>query len=112
MEATWVVAWGLSTGILYAWLARRLDKRVKGRAAQRARDFFVLGWYALAATAFIAALEATLAWQSVEDLPLHSTLRLAVMLSFVLAMASLVAAGAYFTASARVKSPPSPRRLA
>ena len=111
-EPVSVVAWGIGTGVLYAWLAKRLDKRVQGRAAQRARDFFVLGWYALAATAFVAAFQASLAWRDVEDIPLHATLKLAVTLSFVLALASMIAAGAYFTASARVKPPPSPRRSA
>lgn len=112
MEPAWVMAWGVGTGALYLWLARRLDRRVQGRAAQRARDFFVLGWYALAATGFLAALQASLAWRDVEDIPLHTTLKLAVTLAFVLALASLIAAAAYFTASARVKPPASPRRSA
>ena len=112
LHPAWVVAWGLGTGVLYFWLARRLDRRVQGRAQQRARDFFVLGWYALAATAFLAAFQASLAWRDVEDIPLHTTLRLAVTLAFVLALASLAAAAVYFTASARVKPPPSPRRSA
>lgn len=112
LDPGWVVAWGVGTGVLYLWLATRLDKRVKGRAQQRARDFFVLGWYALAATAFLAGFQASLAWRSVDDIPLLATLRLAVMLSFVLALASIAAAVAYFTASARVKPPRSPRRSA
>lgn len=111
LDPGWVVAWGAGTGVLYAWLAWRLDKRVQGRAQQRARDFFVLGWYALATTGFLAALQASLAWRDVDDLPLQATLKLAVTLSFVLALASIIAAGAYFTASARVKPPVSPRRL-
>ena len=111
MEPVTALAWGLASGIVYAGVALRVD-RIRWQAPRRhAQDFYVLGWWALSATGFLAAAHAAIVWSSVDDLALLATLRLGLVLSFVLAVASLIAAaGHLMTASGAVKSAPPARR--
>lgn len=112
MDPATASVWGVVTGMLYAAVARRLGRSPTDDARPHAKDFFVVGWYALAASGFLAAAHSSLVWGDVHDLALVATLRLGVVLAFVLAATAFLTAGGYFlTASAGVKSRRPARRL-
>lgn len=99
MDPLLLGAWGVSTGIAYGAIARRVDRARPLR--DRAQDFYVLGWYALAATSFMLAGYAAAIWGEADDPALIATMRLGLVLSFVLAIAALLTAGAHFLAAER-----------
>lgn len=106
MEPGPVVAAGFALGILYSAVAVRMDRLRWEPARKHAQDFYVLGWWALAASAFLSAADSALVWAGATDLAVSATLRLGVVLAFVLAAASLLAAAGHtMTASASVKAP-------
>jgi MFS family permease len=101
-------AWGVLSGVGYAAIAFRVDRAPRRR--DRAQDSYAIGWYGLAATSFLLAGDAAAQWGGADDLALRATLRLGLVLSFVLAIASLLTAGAHFLAAERARrSAVSPR---
>lgn len=99
MDPLLLGAWGVATGIAYGAIARRVDRA--RRLRDRAQDFYVLGWYALAGTSFMLAGYAAAIWGGTDDPALLATVRLGLVLSFVLAIAALLTAGAHFLAAER-----------
>lgn len=111
MDAGALTLLASATGAGYFGLARWVDRNRAEEAPEEAHDFYVLGWYALAATGFLAAAQAAAIGGGWDDLVLLLTLKLGIALAFVIAIASLVAATANLvTASAAVKARASARR--
>lgn len=101
-----VGVWGLATGICYGAIARTLDlRRDTNRRTGRAQDFYVLAWYGLAATGFAAAGFSAAIYLGADDVALLATLRLALVLTFVLAVAALLAAGAHAVTAMHDRNP-------
>lgn len=96
-------------GVLCAAVGRRIDTALRGGGV--ARDYFALAWYALAAFGFLFAAFAGLVRGGATDLVLLATLRLGLVLAFVLALAALTAAGGHLFASwrGRVRASPHPQ---
>lgn len=105
MDAGVIASWGAATGAVYLLLARFVARPQAAGAPEEAHDFYVMGWYALAATGFLAAAQAGTVAAGWDDLVLLLTLRLGVTLAFAIAMAALVAAAANLvSASGAVKA--------
>lgn len=94
MEPALVTVWGVATAIVYGGVGRTLDLRPRRAALERAHDFYVLGWYGLMASGLSAAACGAVFWVGIDDFALLATLQLAIVLTFVLASAALIAAGA------------------
>lgn len=99
MDLVLLAVWGVATGVSYAAIAHRVD-HAPGRRG-RAHDFYAIAWYGLAATSFLLAAYAGALWSGTQDVALLATVRLGLVLSFVLAVAALLAAGVHFLANAR-----------
>lgn len=111
MEPQIAAAAGLLLGLSCALVAFLVDRARWHPTQHHAQDFYVMGWWALAATAFLNSTHSALVWGGIDRLALSATLRLSVVLAFVLAAAALVAAaGHLMTASTAVKTQPSRRR--
>lgn len=87
----WDALTNAATGIVYAVVGWRL----RGRAgmsppAQRAWQRFLMWWYALSCTGFLAAVFSGLAYAGVRDVALYATLQYALVTTFAIAMACLV----------------------
>lgn len=94
VEPAVVALWGLGAGIVYGGIGGVVDRGQRDGVWGRAHDLYVLAWYGLSASGFFAAGFGAAVGGGVGDVALLSTLRLALVLTFVLAAASLLAAGA------------------
>lgn len=101
MDLVLLGGWGVVTGIAYGIIARRVDSAPRERA--RAYDFYAIGWYGLAATSFLLSAYAAALWGGGDDIALLATVRLGLVLSFVLSIAALLAAGAHYLAAERAR---------
>ncbi|HUR68594.1 MAG TPA: hypothetical protein VM370_05050 [Candidatus Thermoplasmatota archaeon] len=115
MEPVVVAAWGFASGVGYAAVAWRVDRARWDPGRRGAQDFYVLAWWALAATGFLGAAHAAAIGGGFDDVALVTTLRLGIVLAFVLAVAALFAAAGHLArastaANAAVKAPPPARR--
>lgn len=108
MEPWAVAAIGLVMGAVDLAIARWLDVggSARGRFGERARDFYVLAWYAFAGTGFLASGHAAVLWTGAHEFALLGTLQAALVVSFILACTCLLAAGGHQVASARASPDP------
>ena len=90
--------WGVASGLAYGAIARRVERA--RRVRDRAQDFYAIAWYGLAATSFLFAAYAGALWGG-QDVALVATVRLGLILSFVLAIAALLTAGWHYAVAER-----------